>query len=77
MNYAVIEDGIVTNIIWLYPGNADEFPNAINISDRPVGIGDTYVDGKFYRDGQAVLTSAEHAAELEAALAEIGEALNE
>ena len=26
MNYALIEDGVVVNIIWLYEGNANEFP---------------------------------------------------
>ena len=59
MNYALIENGIVTNIIWLYETNADEFPNAVKLGDRPVGIGDTYTDGKFYRDGNEVLTALE------------------
>ena len=59
MNYALIENGIVTNIIWLYETNADEFPNAVKLGERPVGIGDTYTDGKFYRDGNEVLTALE------------------
>lgn len=67
MNYALIENGIVTNIIWLYPGNADEFPNAVPMNDVPAGIGDSYEDGVFYRDGERVLTEAEQAmAEAEA-----------
>lgn len=65
MNYALIENGIVTNIIWLYETNADEFPSAVKLGERQVEIGDTYEDGKFYRDGVEVLT-AEEEAQLEA-----------
>ena len=61
MNYALIENGIVTNIIWLYETNADEFPTAVKLGDRPVGISDTYTDGKFYHDGVEVLTPIEQA----------------
>ena len=66
MNYALITNGVVSNIIWLYDGNAQEFPDAVKLGDMPVGIGDTYTDGKFYRDGAEVLTAAE-AAQMEAA----------
>ena len=62
--YALVEDGIVTNIISLDSRNASDFPNAIKTADRPVAIGDTYIDGKFYRDGNEVLTPLE-AAQLE------------
>lgn len=75
MNYAVVENGLVTNLIWLNPSNADEFPNAVHLGDRPVGIGDSYVDGHFYRDGAEVLTTAEELALAEAALLEIEEAM--
>ena len=57
--YALIEDGIVTNIISLDSRNASDFPNAIKTADRPVAIGDTYTDGKFYRNGEEVLTALE------------------
>ena len=63
MNYALITNGVVSNIIWLYDGNAQEFPDAVKLGDRPVGIGDTYTDGKFYRDGVEVLTPLESAQE--------------
>lgn len=65
MNYALVENGIVTNIIWLYETNADEFLGAVKLGERQVEIGDTYEDGRFYRDGVEVLT-AEEAAQLEA-----------
>ena len=57
--YALVEDGIVTNIISLDSRNASDFPNAIRTADRPVAIGDTYTDGKFYRNGEEVLTALE------------------
>lgn len=63
--YALVEDGIVTNIISLDSRNASDFPNAIKTADRPVAIGDTYTDGKFYRNGEEVLTALE-IAQLEA-----------
>lgn len=61
MNYALIENGIVANVIWLYPDNAEEFPGAVPMGDIPAGIGDTYQDGVFYRDGARVLTLLEQA----------------
>ena len=63
MNYALIENGVVTNIIWLSSDNADELPNAVNIDDYPVCIGDTYSDGVFYRDGEKVRTYHEYTVE--------------
>ena len=59
MNYALIENGVVANIIWLYPGNASDFPAAVPMSDIPAAIGDTYADGVFYRNGERVLTVQE------------------
>ena len=85
MRYAIVTDGIVTNIIALNDRNANDFPAAVKLGDRPVGIGDTYTDGKFYRDGVEVLTPMEQAqaemTEYKAALNELGveteEAINE
>lgn len=54
MTYALIVDGYVTNIIWLHPMNADEFPNAVSTNGLPVQIGDTYTGGKFYRNGEEI-----------------------
>lgn len=61
MNYALIENNIVANVIWLYSGNAHDFPNAVALGDRPVAIGDSYIDGRFFRDGGEVLTALETA----------------
>ena len=76
MRYALIGSGIVTNVIALNDRNARDFPTAVKLGDRPVGIGDTYADGKFYRDGVEVLTPMEQAqaemTEYKAALNELG-----
>ena len=58
MNYALIENGIVINVIWLDPDNAGDFPSAARC-DVPAKIGDAYQDGRFYRDGSEVLTLEE------------------
>lgn len=82
---AVVNNGVVSNIIWC----ADSTPETdewIDCGDRQVAIGNTYTDGKFYRDDVEVLTPLEDAraqleslsaqnAEYEAALAEIEAAL--
>ena len=76
MRYALIDSGIVANIISLNDRNANDFPTAVKFGDRPVGIGDTYADGKFYRDGVEVLTQMEQAqaemTEYKAALQTLG-----
>ena len=59
MNYALIENGIVTNIIWLNERNEAEWPNAVRLYDRMVEVGDTYDGEKFWRDGTEVLTALE------------------
>ena len=63
MRYAIVTDGIVTNVIALNDRNASDFHASVKLGDRPVGIGDTYADGKFYRDGVEVLTPMEQAQE--------------
>ena len=72
MRYAVITEGAVTNIIALRETNAGEFPDAVALHDRPVGIGDTYSEGKFYRDGEEVLTTQEEIEQYKAALQTLG-----
>ena len=76
MRYALIKSGVMVNIIVLSSRAACDFPAAVKLGDRPVGIGDTYTDGKFYREGTEVLIPLEQAqAEIEtykAALNELG-----
>ena len=74
-NMARIENNIVVNIEWCSDGMA-ETDTLKNTEDRPVGIGDTYESGKFYRNGEEILTPLEEAlkknAEYEAALRTVG-----
>lgn len=75
---AIITDGVVTNMIWCNDA-MQETDNRKDPMGRPVGIGDTFRGGKFYRDGVEILTPLEEAlkknAEYEAALSEIESAL--
>lgn len=75
---ALIENSTVTNMLWC-SDSEPETDAIINPADRPVAIGDTYSGGKFYRDGEEILTQLEEAlkknAEYEAALSEIETAL--
>ena len=73
MRYALVENGVVTNIIEMDKRDEQFFPSAVYTGDRPVGMGDTYTDGKFYRDGVEVLTPIEQA---QAEIAEYKAALN-
>ena len=75
---ASVTNGIVTNIIWC-SDSEQETDTLKSPADHPVAIGDTYSDGKFYRDGVEILTPLEEAqkqiSEYEAALSEIETAL--
>ena len=83
MKYAYVEDGVVTNMMWLYPHNESDFPTAVRTEGLPVSIGDTYEDGVFYHDGEKVISDLERAqiklsemeadaVDMRAALAELG-----
>ena len=75
---ARIENGVVVNMLWCSDREL-QTETLIEISNRPVGIGDTYDGSNFYRDGVEILTPLEEAqkqiAEYEAALSEIETAL--
>ena len=75
---AIIDNEVVVNMIWCND-NTPDTETQKDPGDRPVGIGDTYSDGKWYRDGVEILTPLEEAlkknAEYEAALSEIESAL--
>lgn len=57
---ARIENGLITNLLWC-SDSEPETESLIDPADRPVGIGDTYSGGKFYRDGEEILTPLEEA----------------
>lgn len=76
MRYALVENGTVTNIIEMDKRTEQFFPSAIYTGDRPVSIGHTYSDGKFYRDGVEVLTALEEANnEIDSLTQQMGEAV--
>ncbi len=50
--YALVENGVVTNVMVLYPPSAAEFEGAVPCGDLPVAVGDTYDGEHFYRGGE-------------------------
>lgn len=51
MRHALVEDTKIVNIIEIDPRNASDFKNAVTIPENIfAGIGDTYRDGRFYRE---------------------------
>ena len=57
-NMALLEQGAVINLLWCSDGEP-ETERLVDCGERPVCLGDSYTNGKFYRDGQAVLSEAE------------------
>ena len=49
--YALVENGVVTNVMVLYPPSAAEFEGAVPCGDLPVAVGDTWDGEHFYRGG--------------------------
>lgn len=58
MNFALLDNGIVTNIIWIKPEQQSEFQPGAPTGDLPVMTGDTYENGKFYRYGKEITPEA-------------------
>lgn len=71
---ARIENGIVVNIEW-YADRMEDTDILKNVEDRRVGVGDSYSDGKFYRDGEEILKDSDILAQYKQALFEIETAL--
>lgn len=59
MNCAIIENGVVKNIIAIAPWNLSEFPDAFQLDGRSIAIGDEYHDNGFWRNGALILTPDE------------------
>lgn len=68
MDYAIIESGVVVNVI---VGPLPDGMDGVALGDRPIAIGDSYADGVFTRNSEPVLTPAERIAQLEAQIAEL------
>ena len=60
---ARLDNDVVVNIEWS-SDNVIESDILKNLNDYPVTIGDTYNNGKFYRDGVEILTPLEEAQKL-------------
>ncbi len=75
---ALVDNGVVVNVLWC-SDRESETETLIDTADRPVAIGDSYESGKFYRNGEEVLTPLQAAmkknAEYEAELADARAAL--
>lgn len=56
MRYALIENGVVANIVEINHLRAADFPSAVSVEDYPVCVSDTYANNKFYHDGEEVLS---------------------
>ena len=62
---ALLEDNVIANLLWC--SNSDEETDTLKeVGDYELHIGDTFVDGKWYRDGSELLAPLEEA-ELKAA----------
>lgn len=74
MNYALIENGIVTNIIVLLPYNLKDFPHSIRVNDLAVRIGDSYnaEENRFYHDGEPICSIQEQLSDAQNALSILG-----
>ena len=69
-NMARLSNGVVFNIEWFSDSTA-ETDTLINIGDRPVAIGDSYIGGVFYRGGEKILSISERLAYAESILASL------
>lgn len=73
MNYAILENSLVSNII---VGPLPDGMEGVAVGDRPVAIGDSFADGIFLRNGEPVQTDAERIAALEEQILRLQEQLN-
>lgn len=58
MNFAVIKNDKVIAVVGIFPTNYYQF-DAIIPTDKPVVVGDTYIDGEFYHEGVEILDNNE------------------
>lgn len=72
MTYAQIKDGKVVNVLSIRQAQAHEFPDCVPMNDIPAGIGDTYAEGRFWRDGVEIKSTAQELAEAQEILRILG-----
>ena len=57
---ALLEDNVIVNLLWC--SNFEEETDTLKeVGDYELYIGDTFEDGKWYRDGSELLTPLEEA----------------
>lgn len=83
MRHALVEGTKIVNVIEIDPRNASDFKNAVTIPENIfAGIGDTYRDGRFYRENpetqqEEEILPFEPMAEIQGRLAEVQAKLDE
>lgn len=73
-NMARIDNGVVVNVEWC-PDRMIDTDTLKDTEGRSIRVGDSYNDGKFYRDEEEILKDVDKLAEYERALFEIEAAL--
>lgn len=68
---AHLQENTVENILWCSDRQL-QTQDLVDCGGCAVQIGDTYADGRFYRDGELIRTDAEIAAEMQEALMILG-----
>lgn len=58
MDFAILQNGKVANLIGIFPTNWQQFEEVV-VAHRNVKVGDDYIMGYFYRNGEKVLTPEE------------------
>ena len=77
MRYAVIEQDKVINIIEAEARGAESlaaYMTLVATGERPVAIGDSYEDGRFYREGEEIVSPLEELTRYYEAMQEVIEA---
>lgn len=68
---AKLNGGIVENILWCSDWQ-DETSTLKDCRDYPVMIGDTFEGGRFYRNGERIMSAEEQLSEMRQALNILG-----
>ena len=58
-NMAIIVDGIVSAVNWYADREEEISETLVETNEKPVSVGDTYAEGKFFRDGEELLSEVE------------------